>query len=68
MSFKKDVNIVTSAMTELAIVEEYQGDYGKYEWLYKCHYCDSSDPEPDKVKHTLDCPVLVAQDLLTRNI
>ena len=62
-----DVITVAKAVVEESIESEYQGDYGNYEYLYKCCFCQGSSPELKLFKHDLNCPVLIAQDLLTGN-
>lgn len=35
---------------------------------YKCNFCDADKAEnSNDIKHELDCPVLVAQDILTNH-
>lgn len=54
-----------------ALLEDYAwfdtGDYSKDQ--YVCNYCDARTGcwaiNPNRIKHELDCPVLIARDLLT---
>jgi len=34
---------------------------------YFCRYCDAEDYTSEDFKHKSDCPVLIAQDILTGN-
>lgn len=63
----EDVRKVAKALIEDAI----EWDEGYTNWYnchdgYRCNYCSASEYETtESLKHDLDCPVLVAQDLLT---
>ena len=68
MSILSDAIIVSRALLE----EWCEGQFGDYEdQQYHCNYCCGRSPfsgvwrDPKKIKHDLDCPVLVAIDLLT---
>ena len=62
---KLDVLIVAKAVLDDPI--RYSG--GDYDCHYWCCYCNARTKDeysgPDVLQHDLDCPVLVAQDLLT---
>ena len=69
MSFKKeDVLILANAIIDDFAVSDWAGDsFGDFNG-YICEYCYCEKSEEAKdLKHDLDCPVLVAQDVLTRN-
>ena len=61
---KDDVRLVAQTLLEYQVTTQPSGPYGSEE--DRCRYCYSrlSDPPRDS-EHDLDCPVLVAQDLLT---
>ena len=64
MEFKKeDVIILAKAVYEDAVCFHDGGDYADY---YCCLFCcgDSTDAK-EEFKHEIDCPVLVASDVLT---
>ena len=65
MNFKKeDVLIVAKALEEDAVMYQDGGDYGMDG--YECEYCRGEKTVArEDFKHETDCPVLVAQDLLT---
>ena len=64
---KEDVIILAEAILEESIVAN-SGDHNSFG--YYCEYCDNeyinSEPQEnsDKFIHKLDCPVLVAKDIL----
>lgn len=64
MSYKSDAE--TLAKTILEWWEEYDdGDYSPRG--YYCEFCDGDSwVGHDAIVHDLDCPVLVAKDILTR--
>lgn len=73
MSFdKKDVIAIAEALLDPdACYDYYGGDYD--ENGYTCNHCCKFQNE-DRIKavgkssiHELDCPVLIAQDILTRS-
>jgi len=62
---EEDVLAVARAVVENP-VEYCGGDYDPYFW---CTYCDERTPDDlhythEDVVHALDCPVLIARDLL----
>lgn len=64
---KEDVKIVASAMIE----DHWQLDESGKNCFIECRHCRGYgryvgyDYNPDMIVHKLDCPVLVAKDLLT---
>ena len=61
---KEDVLVLAKAVLEDHI-EYHDGDYGE-EW--SCYHCmGRSKYSAEDVVHDLDCPVLVARDILTNN-
>ncbi len=42
------------------------GDYIKFQ--YSCAYCSAESNDFKNFNHELNCPVLIAQDILTRKI
>ena len=65
MSFKKeDVLLVAKVLVEDAVMYRDGGDYEMDG--YECeHCCGEKTVAIEDFKHETDCPVLVAQDLLT---
>jgi len=61
---KADVITLANAILE-GPIEYSDGDYDDYYW---CTYCGnrSEDGFTMDVTHKLNCPVLIAQDILTR--
>jgi len=63
-----DVRKVAAALIEAAVY--FEGDHSN-SWpgvmdCYVCECCDSTGGKRmEDLKHKLDCPVLIAQDLLT---
>lgn len=66
---KEDVIAVAEALVNPDTYADYDGgDYGSQR--YVCMYCDGSsriDTSHLDITHDLDCPVLIARDLLTKN-
>jgi len=64
---KEDVLTMAKAILEEPL-EYMNGDYTPY---YFCKYCDAElhgfQYTADDFKHDLNCPVLIAQDILTGN-
>jgi len=61
---EKDVKIVAKALVDHSVhCVDYIEDRFTY---YQCIYCHEEDFFPERVKHDMNCPVLVARDLLTR--
>jgi len=65
MAFKEeDVIIVAKALVEDAVCYQDGGDYNMDG--FDCEYCRGGRTESrEEFKHEIDCPVLVAQDILT---
>lgn len=67
MSVLSDAKILAEAVLE----EWWWGDMGDYgDQKYHCNYCSGAEytidtKDPKSIKHDLDCPVLVALDILT---
>jgi hypothetical protein len=59
-----DVRLIAQTLLEYQVTTQPSGPYGSEE--DRCRYCYAplSDPPIDS-EHDLDCPILVAQDLLT---
>ena len=70
MFSKEDVLTVASALVNDCLEFECAGnamrDYDKYYCIH-CYYEMDADLDKKQFKHDLDCPVLVAKDLLTGN-
>ena len=66
--FNEDILVLVRAIINDPV--EYQG--GDDESHYWCHYCDAElkdiryQSTKEDFKHELNCPVLIAQDVLTR--
>ena len=64
---KEDVLILAKAIMEDPLVH-MDGDFTPY---YFCNYCDAElhgiQYDAGDFKHDLNCPVLIAQDILTKN-
>jgi len=64
---KEDVSKIAKAIV-FEPLTYMDGDYTPY---YFCHFCESElkgyTVNPEDFKHDVDCPVLVAQDILTRS-
>jgi hypothetical protein len=66
---KQDVLIIAKTILEDPI-EYYESDYGAY---YSCRFCNAEtdgliNNDRENFKHEITCPVLIARDILTRNI
>ena len=63
---KEDVVKVAKALLEFGVHSESYGDSYPYD-AYECDCCDAHwTPLKEDFRHNVDCPILVAQDLLTR--
>ena len=61
---KNDVMILAQTILDEPL-DWYDGDYGPHE--HTCIFCDGKGTYYKKdFKHALDCPTLIAQDVLTR--
>lgn len=62
---KKDVLALAAAITREPL-DYYDGDFIPY---FMCDYCSAKGygVRRNDFKHDLDCPVLIAQDVLTRH-
>jgi len=61
---KDDVLILAKTILEDCV---YFYDSCDYRGQYECKYCNSKSYELNDFKHELDCPALVAQDIMTGN-
>ncbi len=71
MTFKEDDVVIVAK----AVVEEQLKfiDSDNYMYGYWCNFCGAGDKngeslgeeEPERIVHELNCPILVAKDLLT---
>lgn len=59
-----DVKKVAETLLDFGIYFADYGDSYPY-YVYECHCCDACAVKKDDFKHELDCPILIAQDLLT---
>ncbi len=65
MSFNKDdVVTIVNAMLENHTVNIWDHNKGNYT---ECIHCETKHDDPSKIKHDLDCPVLIASNVLTCN-
>ena len=54
-----DIRVLANAVLEHSL------EHGDYD--ISCYFCHSSnDNDQKKITHDLDCPVLIARDLLTK--
>ena len=60
----KQISIKDSEILARAILENWR-EYDNYNNMYGCRFCDSASHEYyTKIVHDLDCPVLIARDIL----
>lgn len=52
-------------LSRAVVNAENHAHYDNYDGVYECVYCLEKHWRAHKIKHSLDCPVLIAQDLLT---
>lgn len=64
---KEDVLILARAILECPVIYIENSNYlGKIP-EYFCSYCENEDFNRENFKHELNCPVLIAQDIMTKN-
>ena len=65
---EEDVLTVARAVIEKSVIKNVEPDDDDIFW-FTCNYCSAVlrrwEGDKEDFKHELDCPVLVAQDLLT---
>ena len=63
---REDVLTIAQAMVDNSVY--WEPDPNSYD-AYTCTQCDASKPDyvEAPIKHDKDCPVLIAQDILTRS-
>ena len=59
---KSDVITMAKALSEDCITFSGEG----YDEYFLCNFCYNSSINKCDIKHEKDCPVLIAQDILTR--
>jgi len=62
---KEDVLILARAILEWPVIYHENIQYIGSVPEYFCNYCEAEDYTSENFKHKLDCPVLIAQDILT---
>jgi len=64
---KEDVLVLARAIIDWPIEYYENTHYLGNVPEYSCKYCEAEDYSRDKFKHELNCPVLIAQDILIGN-